>query len=135
VAEQLLGVPETCAHRPARPPLGSFMAAPRCAGRDGRDNQRAEPRPEPVLIDTQSNGVVVHGASQAIQAQVTDLLKDGDGADVGDRKDAEGPASVRVRSWLSRRPCAPRIFILTRTRPRPAHLDRAPFGRADEGID
>ena len=50
----------------ARPPLGPFMASPRCASRDGRDNQRAEPGSEPVFIDTQSNGVVVHGASQAI---------------------------------------------------------------------
>ncbi len=67
--------------------------------------KRAEPGSEPVFIDTQSNGVVVHGASQAIQPQVTDLLKDGDGADVGPlARTYGGPATVRVRSRLSRHP-------------------------------
>ena len=56
--DELLRVVEPLAQRAPRPPLGPRVARPRWRRHDGRDDERPEARPEPVLVDPDADLVV-----------------------------------------------------------------------------
>ena len=56
VGDELLRVVEPRAHRAARAPLGPLVPAARRARHHSRDDERAEARPEAVLVDADADG-------------------------------------------------------------------------------